>query len=270
MSYTEWTKSLTALPNSAEFCLADVSERISYGDKVIHFLITEASGDDPDTFSRRGQTKVVYRPRIYLGVGDLDMSNPTGGRVEIKIPVGQFDKLCINEFSFSPHEFYLMQSRLCESVLDSLSKKIEVISERSTALLESQLGDEVLKLITAKLEGVDVGMESLKSLLIKHIVSAYGEKVIVPIERLVRHYNQVDRLDWRENPDLFWRFEHMEAARRFSFLMTWKGISLIWNGEKASIIGSHEAVCARDTFLYLANLDSFSQTICARLAKVMQ
>ncbi len=271
MSYTQWVKDLSALPKSAEFCLADVSERISYGDKVIHFLITEAAGADPDPFSRRGSTKVVSRPRIYLGVGDLDMNDPLDGRIEIMEPVGKFDKHCINEFSFSPHEFYLMQSKLCESVLDSLTKKIEVINERSTALLESHLGDEVLKLITAKLEGVDVGMENLKSLLAKRIIGAYSEKVIVPLGNLMRHNNQIDRLDWRENNDLSWRFELVEAARwRFSFLLIWKNVSLIWNGEKSNILGPLDAVCTRDTFLYLVNLDNFAQMVCARLSKVMQ
>ena len=39
MSYNEFVKSIGDLYHDAEFCLMDVSERISVGDKTIEFLV---------------------------------------------------------------------------------------------------------------------------------------------------------------------------------------------------------------------------------------
>ncbi len=273
MSYTEWLRELAKLPKSAEFCLTDVSERISSGDKVVNFLITEAKGQDIDDSRRRGQTKEVCRPRIYFGIGDVDMSADDGERIEIKEPVGQLDKQCISAFSVSLHEMYILQSRLCESVLGSLTNKIGVIAERSTALLESQLGDEVIKLVTAKLEGIDVGMASLKNLLVRQITSAMPKQLVQPVHRLFLHDErkgmQLQRIEFQENDDLYWKYEAMTYPR-FGLYVTWKGVTLSWTGQDASISGQEDAVCVRDTFLFVANLPSFASMITARLAKILE
>jgi len=269
MSYTEWLRELSKLPKTAEFCLTDVTERISTGNKVLNFVITEAKGSDVDDAKRRGQTKEVCRPRMYLGIGDVDMSDPSGGRIEIKEPVGQLDKQCINAFSESLHEIYIIQSRLCESVLSSLTTKIGVISERSTALLESQLGDEVVKLVTQKLSGLDVGMQSLRTLLISQITSAMPKQVIQPVHRLVIRNNNIQHLTMKESEDLWWDYQASDV-NRMNLTINWKGITLAWNGQIASIGGAEETVCVRDTFLFIANLPSFGQMIATRLAKILE
>ena len=264
MSYTEWLRDLSALPKTAEFCLMDVEERVSVGSRVLNFLITEAKGQDVDDSRRRGQTKEVCRPRIYVYCGTHRLES-----IEICEPLQTVDKKCINTYDFSLHEFYMMQSRLCESVLASLTTKIGVISERSGALLESQLGDEIVKLVTAKLQGVDVGLDSLKSLLISQIKSRMPKDVIQPVNRIIRRDNKVQRLSVRENPDLIWDYTARDSNGMI-LKVTWKGIVLGWDGSSASISGTPEAVCARDTFLFIANLPSFGQMIATRLAKIME
>ncbi len=267
MSYTEWLRELSKLPKTAEFCLTDVSERISAGTRVINFLITEAKGNDLDDTRRRGQTKEVCRPRMYVCVeGAEDTSSK---RIEITEPVAAIDKQFINECSWSLHEFYVMQSRLCESVLSSLTTKIGVISERSASLLESQLGDEVVKLVTQKLEGVDVGMQSLKTLLLRQIVSAMPQQIVRPINRVVSRQSKLQRMEFQETEDLFWKYESM-ASNRMGVYLTWKGITLAWTGQSAVVEGAEEVVCVRDTFLFIANLPSFGQMIATRLAKILE
>ena len=269
MSYTDWLRELSKLPKTAEFCLTDVSERISAGNRVINFVITEAKGQDGT--SRRGQTKEVCRPRMFVSV-EGDLAEVIDHRIEITEPVAAIDKKFINECSWSLHEFYVMQSRLCESVLSSLTRKIAVISERSTALLESQLGDEVVKLVTQKLEGVDVGMASLKTLLISQITSRMMNDVIRPVRRKLPGREvgaKLNVLEFQENHELTWQLKQ-DDGEPMGLTITWKGIVLTWVRDHAVVSGAEEAVCVRDTFLFIANLPSFGQMIATRLAKIME
>ena len=85
-AYSEWLKELENLAKEAEFCLTDITENISSGNHVVNFLITEAVGHDPDMVSRRGRINEVCRPRIYIGLDKIDLTDPNGGRCRSKNP----------------------------------------------------------------------------------------------------------------------------------------------------------------------------------------
>lgn len=269
MNYNEWLRELAKLPKSAEFCLADVTERISSGASVLNFLITEAVGEDNDGESRRGRTKPVCRPRIYIGrdgAEPIDMANPTGGRIEITEPLGDVEKNFVREYAFSLHEFYLLQGRLCQSVLASLTTKIEIISERSKALLESVLGDEIVKMVTKRLTGADEEDSSLKHLLVNQISGQMARKVVQPIHRI--RDESIVKLTIRDpKTDLYWEYVHENLTE---LILNWKGVSLHWDGTKGYVTNSIEVLCVRDTFLMMVNLSSFGELIAAKLAKIME
>ena len=154
MSYTNWLRDLAKLSAEAQFCLMDVDEQISSGDHVLKFKITEAKGKDP-VEGNKGREEDVCRPRMYFGYGDTDMMSDSGGRLEItEQPRISVDRACIQDWSFSIHEFYIMHQQLCDSVLTSLQAKIGIVADGSKMLLEAQLGSEIDKLITLRLQVV--------------------------------------------------------------------------------------------------------------------
>jgi hypothetical protein len=256
LSYTEWLKNLEKLPKTAEFCLADITEQISAGGKTLNFRITEALGEDLDPNGRRGQKKKVCRPRIY-----------TSGIVQVEItePFASFAAIFKGSHGFSLHDFYLSQSRLCESVLSSLTEKIALISERSAALLESQLGDEVVKLITKRLEGEEVEESTLKSLLISQLTSLMFKHVVRPVKRVNGWGVKVLEI---EEKDTTWEYHAQEGKVNF-IALKWKNIKVAWLDSEPIVEGDAQAICARDAFLFIVNLPTLGQMIVYRLAKLM-
>lgn len=194
------------------------------------------------------------------------MANPTGGRIEITEPLGDVEKNFVREYAFSLHEFYLLQGRLCQSVLASLTTKIEIISERSKALLESVLGDEIVKMVTKRLTGADEEDSSLKHLLVNQISGQMARKVVQPIHRI--RDESIVKLTIRDpKTDLYWEYVHENLTE---LILNWKGVSLHWDGTKGYVTNSIEVLCVRDTFLMMVNLSSFGELIAAKLAKIME
>jgi hypothetical protein len=276
VNYNEWLRALAKLPKSAEFCLADVTERISSGNHVINFLITEAKGSDLDMTSRRGQKKEICRARTYVGyyqdfahagytMDVVDINDPNGGRVEITEPTVEVEKSLVRTYSFSLHEFFLLNSRLCESVLTSLTTKIAVISEHSKAVLESQLGDEIVKMVTKRLAGGDEEGASLKEMLMSQVSDKMNKHIAAPVRRAVQADAQVTDLAIQDG-DLFWRYQH---ADRIDITLNWKGVQLHWDGKAGYVTNNAEVLCVRDTFLCLVNLPSFGEMIVGKLAKII-
>jgi len=272
VNYAEWLRALAQLPKSAEFCLADVTERISSGNHVINFLITEAKGSDLDTTLRRGQKKEVCRARTYVtyyqdreGIEVVDINDPNGGRVEITEPIVEVEKSLVRAYSFSLHEFFLLNSRLCLSVLDSLTNKISVISEHSKAVLESQLGDEIVKMVTKRLAGGDEEGASLKEMLISQVSDKMERYLVRPMRRAVGADGQVQELAMQDG-DLFWRYQHVD---KMDIQLNWKGVQLHWDGKAGYVTNNKEVLCVRDTFLCLVNLPSFGEMIAGKLAKIV-
>ena len=154
MKYTEFIKALGDLHQEAEFCLLDVTERISVGDKTIEFLITEDEGFEK--IGRRGG-KNTYRTRVYLTCPSVDNS-----RIEVNDI--SLDKAIISGWGFSLHEMFIFNPAIFEGAYTSLKQKVGVVGESSKALLEAALGEQMTKLITARLQGEDVSADIRKML----------------------------------------------------------------------------------------------------------
>jgi hypothetical protein len=251
--------------------LTDVRESITSG-RTISFLITECNGRDVEINGRRGRLVERCRPRIFLGV-DLSEEEMRAGNTcfEIKEPVGQLDKNCVRLTSppFSLHEFYILNPGLCQSALSSLKEKIAVISEHSRALLEAQLGDELIKLVTARLAGGDVEDASLKKLLTHQIESRMNECVGAPIREVAKG-NMIQHLELVDG-DLAWAYK-MSDYPRFEITLTWKHVAFRWDetAKKGNLACSFDILSVRNALLFLVNLESFGQMVVWRLAKIME
>lgn len=266
MSYTNWLRDLAKLPAEAQFCLMDVDEQISSGDHVLKFKITEAKGKDP-------VEGYVCRPRMYFGYGDTDMMSDGGGRLEItEQPRISVDRACIRDWNFSVHEFYIMHQQLCDSVLTSLQAKIGIVADGSKMLLEAQLGSEIDKLITLRLQGGDVEDTSFKKLLVGQL----ADKVMVmvePVRRVVKtasiKYPAVNTVSFSESDDLLW--EYNRNSNGFDLEVSWKTVKLSWRHGQASgnVNGNIKEMCVREMFLCMVNLPSFGQAIAAKMAKII-
>ncbi len=273
MSYTEWIKELAKLPKTAEFCLTDVTERISAGDVVLNFAIKEAKGTDiaANTGRRRLKTVEVCRPRMYVG-SDFN-SERKDFEIEINEPLAQVEKSLVSKFGFSLHEFYVHNWRLCDSVQSALASKIAIISERSAAVMAAQLGEEVINLITKRLAGDEMDEDnSLKALMQRQLSGAMAKAIVKPVCRIAElshmHVRQLSVVE--EELELEWEFtEGAPSINPLIIKLTWKDISLAWNGSEAAIDGQIATLCARDMLLFMVNLPAFGETICRRLAKVM-
>jgi hypothetical protein len=271
MSYTEWLRTLEKLPKTAEFCLSDVTERISAGENVINFLITENVGQDIEPGSRRGRTRQVCRPRMFVGLGLLSLSCSQDDMTEIKEPLADVEKYFVRNWEFSLHDFYVLQSRLCESALASLTNKIAVISESSVAVLESQLGNEVVKLITKKLSGEAVEEAGLKQLMQSQLASAMYKNVVHPVMKLTKGDDTIKNLSIMSDP-IYWEYTRLDpnSSKISELRIAWKGIQLAWDGTEGQVQGNSETFCVRDMFLFMVNLPSFGEIIAAKLEKILK
>ena len=161
MNYNDFIKALSDLHNDAEFCLMDVSERISIGDKTIEFLITEEGGYEK--IGRRGGRN-TYRTRVYVSYPSVDDS-----RIEVSDSSRTgLDKATIDCWGNSIHEMFVFNPALFEGAYLSLKQKVTAVGESSKALLEAALGEQITKLITARLQGEDVSAD-IRKMLHEHI-----------------------------------------------------------------------------------------------------
>jgi hypothetical protein len=168
--YNDWLKAMAILSKEAEFCLVDVTERISAGDKTIEFLITEDEGYDR-VGHRRGQN--TFRTRVYLECPGAE----TNARIEINDNAfTSIDKTTVADWGFSVQEMFLFNRSLFEGAYNSLKGKVAVVGESSKALLEAALGEQITKLITARLQGEDVSSD-IRKMLHEHIREIISDKL---------------------------------------------------------------------------------------------
>jgi hypothetical protein len=162
----------------------------------------------------------------------------------------------------------MFNSALCLSALSSLREKIGLLSERSKGLLESQVGDEIVQLVTRRLTGGEVEDATLKTLLVKQVEMRLGECVGVPVRELLQRAPKVTvkRLDVEES-DLSWEYQ-----AGFEISLHWKEVSFRWDDQnkRGNVAMNLDTLSVRDTFLYLVNLPPFGQMITRRLAKMME
>ena len=151
MNYTEWLKALGTLPGEAEYCLTDVCESITIGDKTIKFLVDESEGYER---SGRRSGRNVFRTRLYI----INPQAPENTRIEINVNyLNSIDKTSIANWGFSLHAMFLENRQLCEGAYQSLQRKAIAIGGQSRSLLEAVLSDQITRRITERLQGGDAG-----------------------------------------------------------------------------------------------------------------
>ena len=205
------------------------------------------------------------------GGGRLEITEQMGNGLRYAVPRISFDRACIREWNFSVHEFYIMHQQLCDSVLTSLQAKIGIVADGSKMLLEAQLGSEIDKLITLRLQGGDVEDTSFKELLVGQL----ADKVMVmvkPVRQLFTAgdplYPAVNTVSFSESDDLLW--EYNRNSNGFDLEVSWKTVKLSWHGQASGQVdGNIKEMCVREMFLCMVNLPSFGQAIAAKMAKII-
>jgi hypothetical protein len=262
MNYNEFVKALGDLYHDAEFCLMDVSERISAGEKTIEFLITEDEGYE--RISRKSG-KNTYRTRVYLSCPSVDNS-----RIEINEDSKTgLDKSTISSWGFSVHEMFLFNPALFEGAYQSLKQKIAVVGDSSKTLLEAAMGEQITKLITARLQGEDVSAD-IRSMLDEHIKEMMLTKV-VPRIREISLSTPITRLGIKNGDSFSWDFDREGENGDFNLKIRWKSLHYGYQNrnEQVWLIRQEaDSFCVRDAFLFSVNLPTFGDQIANRIEMV--
>jgi hypothetical protein len=250
------------LSKEAEFCLVDVTERISAGDKTIEFLITEDEGYDR-IGHRRGQN--TFRTRVYLECPGAE----TNARIEINDnSFTSIDKITVADWGFSVQEMFLFNRSLFEGAYQSLKGKVAVVGESSKALLEAVLGEQITKLITARLQGEDVSSD-IRKMLHEHIRGIIADKV-APGVKIASYRTAITKLGIRKDADFSWDFER-EDDTDFNLKIRWKSLHYGYQRRNQNVwLMNQEATnfCVRDAFLFSVNLPAFGEDIANMIEKI--
>jgi hypothetical protein len=233
----------------------DVSERISVGDRTIEFLITEDEGYE--RINRR-TGKNIYRTRVYISCPDVDNS-----RIEVSENSRTgLDKATIDSWGFSIHELFIFNPTLFEGVWQSLKQKITMVGESSKALLEATLGEQITKLITARLQGEDVSAD-IRNMLDQHIKEMILAKV-VPRIREISLSTPITRLGIKNGDSFSWDFDREGEKGDFTLKIRWKSLHYGYQNrnEQVWLMGQEVGeFCVRDAFLFAVNLPTFGLQI---------
>lgn len=259
MKYTEFIKALGDLHQDAEFCLLDVAERISVGDKTIEFLITEDEGFEK--IGRRGG-KNTYRTRVYLTCPSVDNSR-------IEVNDGSLDKSIISGWGFSLHEMFIFNPAIFEGAYTSLKQKVAVVGESSKALLESAMGEQMTKLITARLQGQDVSAD-IRNMLHERIREIMGMEV-APGVKAAAYGSSINKLGIKKDAAFSWEFERPDDDDDFRLTIMWKSLHYAYQDRNRNTwLMNQEAenFCVRDAFLFSVNLPTFGAQIANTFEKM--
>jgi hypothetical protein len=262
MNYNDFIKALSDLHQDAEFCLTDVTERISIGDKTIEFLITEEGGYEK--IGRRGGRN-TYRTRVYVSYPGVHSS-----RIEVSDSSRTgLDKATIGCWGESIHEMFVFNPALFEGAYLSLKQKVVAVGESSKALLEAALGEQMTKLITAKLQGEDVSAD-IRKMLHQHIQQIITDKV-APEVKIAAMGTAVTKLGIKKDSDFSWEFEREGDNCDFNLKIRWKSLHYGYqNRNEQAWLMNQEAqdFCVRDAFLFSVNLPAFGEQIRKTIEKI--
>jgi hypothetical protein len=262
MNYNDFIKALGDLHHDAEFCLMDVSERISVGDKTVEFLITEDTGYDK--IGRRGG-KQAYRTRVYVCC-----PGAANSRIEVNDNSrAGLDRATIDSWGISIHEMFIFNPALFEGAYFSLKQKIKTVGESSQSLLEAAMGEEMTRLITARLLGEEVSAD-IRNMLNRHIQQIITDKV-GPEVKTVSAKSDMTKLGIRKDDGLSWEFDREGVSNDFSLIIRWKSLHYGYQSrnQNAWLVNQEVAYfCVRDAFLFSVNLPAFGEEIIKIIERV--
>ena len=131
------------------------------------------------------------------------------------------DKITVADWGFSVQEMFLFNRTLFEGAFHSLKAKVTVVGKSSKALLEAALGEQITKLITARLQGEDVSGD-IRKMLHEHIREIIADKV-APGVKIASLPDFITKLGIRKDADFNWDFER-EDDSDFNLKIRWKSL----------------------------------------------
>ena len=155
-----------------------------------------------------------------------------------------------------------------KELYQSLKDKIAVVGESSKALLEAAMGEQITKLITARLQGEDVSGD-IRKMLHEHIREIIAEKV-APGVKIASYRTAITKLGIRKDADFNWDFER-EDDTDFKLRIRWKSIHYGYQARNQNVwLMNQEATnfCVRDAFLFSINLPAFGEQIAQTIEHV--
>jgi hypothetical protein len=163
---------------------------------------------------------------------------------------------------------FVFNSTLFEGAYLSLKQKIAVVGESSKALLEAVLGEQITKLITARLQGEDVSAD-IRKMLHEHIRGIIADKV-APGVKIASYRTAITKLGIRKDADFSWDFER-EDDTDFNLKIRWKSLHYGYQRRNQNVwLMNQEATnfCVRDAFLFSVNLPAFGEDIANMIEKI--
>jgi hypothetical protein len=262
---------MNALAKSAKVLLIDVTEDVLVKDLAFKFLITEGTADNelPDN-----KYVKVIRPRVYIGIAPIDMTDPNGGRAEIQdfAPTKFLKQISIllKDRYVDGYDFpslFNKSEKLFEIAYYSLERKLKIAEQASLNLIKAQLGDQIIGLTDRRLSGDRIEEDELteKGMMIHQLEERF-RKIAIPIIAEFKGINC--EFSYSESGEI----EFMFGKSQFD--LKWKNIRVnyrLWI-DKADLLTSKYEFSFRDGLMFIVNLPGFEQIIqskARRLASVI-
>jgi hypothetical protein len=163
---------------------------------------------------------------------------------------------------------FVFNPALFEGAYLSLKQKVAVVGESSKALLEAALGEQITKLITARLQGEDVSAD-IRKMLHQHIQQIIAQKV-APEVKIAAMGTAVTKLGIKKDADFIWDFERDDDGD-FNLKIRWKSLHYGYQARNQNVwLMNQEAqdFCVRDAFLFSVNLPALGEQIVNMIAKI--
>ena len=144
-----------------------------------------------------------------------------------------------------------------------------MVGESSRALLEAALGEQITKLITARLQGEDVSGD-IRTMLDEHIKEMMLTKVIPRIKE-VSLSTPITRLGIKKDDNFSWDFDREGENSDFNLKIRWKSLHYGYQNRNEQVWLMQQEVgdfCVRDAFLLSVNLPTFGDQIANMIEQV--
>ena len=132
------------------------------------------------------------------------------------------------------------------------------------------MGEQITKLITARLQGEDVSAD-IRKMLHEHIRGIITDKV-APAVKIASYRTVITKLGIRKDADFSWDFER-EDDNDFNLKIRWKSLHYGYQRRNQNVwLMNQEATdfCVRDAFLFSVNLPTFGEHIAKTIEKASE
>jgi hypothetical protein len=143
------------------------------------------------------------------------------------------------------------------------------MAESSKVVLEATLGNQITKLITARLQGEDVSAD-IRNMLDEHIKEMILAKVVPRVKR-VSDLTTITKLGIKKDDSFSWEYDRENGNSAFNLKIQWKSLEYGYQNRNEQVwLMRQEAdsFCVRDAFLLSVNLPTFGDQIASTIEKM--